>query len=161
MLTWLSTTGMAKAGATTPTARATTAKLVDLSDVDDEGSTREQLSEFPDGTFGSDGVCYTSEQWDQYEESFERHENDVQSLIESEIGSPDSCLTSEPDVAPSTIGGQRPPKRQDDHCPRGQQLRQHANQRVDVSFVVVLIWSVTVLIGTNRPGRVRKDRRTT
>ena len=65
---------------------------MDLSDVDDEGSTHEQHSEPPDGAFGSDGVYYTSEQQDQYEESFERDEDnahskddeDLHSLIESE-----------------------------------------------------------------------------
>ena len=33
-----------------------TQNLVDLINVDDEGSTHEQPSELPDGTFGSDGV---------------------------------------------------------------------------------------------------------
>ena len=66
------------------------ASLVDLSDADDERSTREQLSEFPGGALGSE--YNTGEQWDQYKESFERCEDDVQfnddeevqSLIESE-----------------------------------------------------------------------------
>ena len=62
---------------------------MDLSDVDDDGSTHEQLSESRDGAFGRDGVYYTRESWDQHEESFERDEDDddeeVQSLIESEF----------------------------------------------------------------------------
>ena len=49
-------------------------------------------------------------------------------------------------------------ERQDDRRPRGQQRRQHSNKRDDVSCVVVLIWLVLALIGTNRPAGVRKDR---
>ena len=60
--------------------------------MDDEGSIHEQPSERPGGAFGGDGVYCTGEQWDQFEESFERDEDDVQfnddeevqSLIESE-----------------------------------------------------------------------------
>ena len=73
-----------------------------LSDVDDEGTTHEQPSELPVGAVGGDGVYYMGEQWDQYEESFERDEDDVQfnadeevqSLIESEIRCSGFCLTS-------------------------------------------------------------------
>ena len=50
---------------------------MDLSDVDDEGSTQEQLSEFPDEAFGS-GVLFTGEQWEVHEESFERDEDNVE-----------------------------------------------------------------------------------
>ena len=67
------------------------AKLVDLRDVDDEGSTHELLAESTDEAFGGDGVYCTGEPWDQCEESFERDEDDVlfnddeefQSLIQS------------------------------------------------------------------------------
>ena len=47
-------------------------------------------------------------------------------------------------------------ERQDDRRPRGQQRRQHSNKRDDVSCVVVLIWLVLALIGTNRTGRGSK-----
>ena len=85
---------------------------MNLSDVDDEDarSTHDQLAEFLVGGFGSDGVYYT-----QYEESFDRDEDDVkinddaevQSLIESESEASACCVTDEPDVVPSTNGGQR------------------------------------------------------
>ena len=68
---------------------------MDLSDVDDERLTHEQLSEFPGGTVGSDGVYYTRQRWDQYEESFERDEDDVQFNDDEEV---ESMITSEPDV---------------------------------------------------------------
>ena len=82
METWLSTTGMAIAEATTATTRAMTgefenAHLVHLSDVDDEdtSSTHEQsCGSFLTRAFGSDGAYYTSERWDQYEACFERDE---------------------------------------------------------------------------------------
>ena len=55
--------------------------------------------------FGSDVVYCTGEQWDQYEESFERDEDDVQTNDDEEVQSLIECgsvLTSEPDVDPST-----------------------------------------------------------
>ena len=107
-----------------------------LSDVDDEdtSSTHEQLAEFPDGAIGSDGVYYIGEQWGHNKESFEQDEEDVR-----------------------TTGGH---ERQDDHCTKDQQRRHHVNQRGDVSCVVVPIWPRTVPIGSNRPERLRSDRKT-
>ena len=87
---------------------------MDLSDVDDEGSTHKQLAEALDEAFGCDGVYCTGEQWDLDEEGFEREDDvqfnddeEVQSLIESESEALGSCLSSESDVDPSTTGGQR------------------------------------------------------
>ena len=60
--------------------------------MDDEGSIHEQPSELPDGVFVGDGVYFAGDQWDQFEERFERDVDDVQfndveevqSLTESE-----------------------------------------------------------------------------
>ena len=61
------------------------ANLLDLSDVDDEESTQKHLSKLSDGAFGSDCVYYTSEQWDQHDESFERDEDEVQVNDDEEV----------------------------------------------------------------------------
>ena len=55
--------------------------------MDDELSIHEQPSELPDGVFVGDGVCFAGEQWDQYEESFERDEDDVQFNDDEEVQS--------------------------------------------------------------------------
>ena len=47
--------------------------------------THEQLAEFPDGAFGSDGVYHTCEQWDEYKRSFKRDEVDVQNNDDEEV----------------------------------------------------------------------------
>ena len=60
---------------------------MDLSDVDNEDTrwTHEQLAEFPDGAFGSDGVYHTCEQWDQHKGRFKRDEVDVQNNDDEEV----------------------------------------------------------------------------
>ena len=138
--------------------RLGSANLVDLSEVDDERSTHEQLSEFPDGVFGSDDVYHTGEQWDQYEDSFERDEDDVlfhddeevQSLIESA-----SEALAGVSQANSTLiqARQRMHQRQRRPLPhRSTVASARDSERDNVSFVVVPIWPVTVLIGTNQLG---------
>ena len=63
------------------------ASLVDLSDVDDAGPTHDQPTGLLDGAFGGDGVYYTGGQLDQYEESFERDEDDLQFNDDEEVQS--------------------------------------------------------------------------
>ena len=74
MQTSLSTTATARVR------RLGNANHVIFSDVEDEDtrSTHEQPAELHDAPFGSDGVYYTGEQWDQYEKNFERDEDGVQ-----------------------------------------------------------------------------------
>ena len=69
MLTWPSTTGMARARSHDGSDRRHGhANHVDPSDADDEWPTHEQSSELSDGACGGDGVYYTGGQCDQYEE---------------------------------------------------------------------------------------------
>ena len=121
------------------------AYLVDLCEVDDEDrfSIHEQLAEFPDAAVGSDGVLNTGEQWEQYEENFERDEEDIQINDDEEV---QAVIESESEAleAVSQANGTLTQAQQahDDRCPRDQQRSQHVNRRGDVSCVVVLIWPV-------------------
>ena len=122
------------------------ASVVDLRDVDDKGSTHEHPSELPDGALASAGVYCTCEQWDQYDECFERDEDDVQfnddeevqPLTEREFG----ALATASQANRTRLEVKRRPSEQRRVIPKDY-----------VSCDTVLIWLVTTLIGANRLAR--------
>ena len=103
--------------------------------------------------------------WCHYEESFERDEEDVQihdveevqSLIESE--SEALAAVSQANWARQAVKDARATRRP---LPKRSTVASVStcSRRGGFSCVVVLTRAVTVLIGTHRPGRLRRDRNT-